>query len=363
MDEYKEYMETYTEWRKLIFKSIIITTIAVFIVEIIMFFGMLPKIDVPIPQYLFCRIAIPTLINGLNILICIHTEKNTKIDQEQKNNAVIIMFTVMCATVSCIHSFFVPTLTTYTVPIVASSIFGSKKICKRVTLISVVGAVAGSLISTFDGRKEYDFRVFELVIAIVLILISYLITLVLMMYEERKRKIIKAAVQNELELKEKLNYDGLTGLYNYSAFSSLLEKELVDKEENVMLAIIDIDDFKSVNDLYGHENGNVVIKKLAELLGIYCTSSGFPARYGGEEFAVVFIETSAEKAKDAIELVRINLAESRFENMERVITFSCGLVKCRRELTLRQIIEKSDEAMYKAKSTGKNKTIYLEDVQ
>lgn len=363
MDEYKEYMETYAEWRRLILKSIIITSIAILIVEIIMFFGMLPNIDVPIPQYLFCRIGIPTLVNGLNILICIHIENNTKIEQEQKSSAVIMMFTVMCVTVSCIHSYFVTTLTTFTVPIVASSIFGSKKICERVTLISVIGAVAGSLISTFDGRKDYDFRIFELAIAVVLILISYLITLVLLMYEERKRNIIKAVVQNELELKDKLNHDGLTGLYNYSAFSSLLEKELVENEANVMLAIIDIDNFKSVNDIYGHENGNVVLKKLAELLGLYCTSSGFPARYGGEEFAVVFIETSVEKAKDAIELVRINLAEYRFENMEdRKITFSCGLVKCRKELSLRQIIEKSDEAMYKAKSTGKNKTVYLEEM-
>lgn len=162
------------------------------------------------------------------------------------------------------------------------------------------------------------------------------------------------AIHHEQE-KIKAALDGLTGLYNHRQFQELLQKQ-IDEENEVVLLMIDIDHFKKVNDEYGHQAGDRVIKFLANLI----SHTGIAARYGGEEFTIVLSNTSLKKGIDQAVRIKAHIAKSKikFNDVEIQITISIGVAHYPSDAQTREdLIEKADKALYRAKQTGRNKVV------
>ncbi|MDD6038774.1 MAG: GGDEF domain-containing protein [bacterium] len=162
--------------------------------------------------------------------------------------------------------------------------------------------------------------------------------------------------------------DATTGLYNHEYFYEELENRMEtfaglstkEREEGKFsLLIADIDNFKSVNDTYGHAFGDIVLIELASIVQGYCGAKDFSARYGGEEFAMILGDCNL---KDA--LTRANTVRKKFERTvfkdtdgeEHQFTVSIGVAEYNREWnTASQFFDQADQALYKAKATGKNR--------
>ncbi len=158
---------------------------------------------------------------------------------------------------------------------------------------------------------------------------------------------------------EMANKDGLTSLYNHAYFQNRLD--ILLKENSMMpisLIFMDIDDFKKVNDYYGHLIGDKVLKELSGLLQKYTRDGDLVARYGGEEFAIILPGTPE---KEAIELAkRLNncIANNRIlldDNKPLIVTVSVGVTEYREEWTKEYFIDKVDQLLYLAKDNGKNR--------
>ncbi|HBX61420.1 MAG TPA: sensor domain-containing diguanylate cyclase, partial [Methylophaga sp.] len=124
------------------------------------------------------------------------------------------------------------------------------------------------------------------------------------------------------------------------------------------LVIWDIDDFKLINDTYGHDYGDVVLKKLADILRDNCRDIDFPARIGGEEFAVILPECSSEEGELALERFRSEVESTRFiapDGKLLQITISIGIASFKRSYKSEMaLMSDADKALYQAKSQGKN---------
>lgn len=158
--------------------------------------------------------------------------------------------------------------------------------------------------------------------------------------------------------------DSLTGLYNHSAFYTLLSS-LLEQQKNaparLYLAVLDIDDFKKVNDTWGHEQGNKVLQSLAELLKGTRPANSFAARYGGEEFTCTLQGVSPEEAFSVMDNIRARFADLKFpETGSSRITLSCGLTEYRQGMSANDFFKKADKAMYAAKQAGKNSIVFPE---
>jgi len=174
-------------------------------------------------------------------------------------------------------------------------------------------------------------------------------------------------INNRLELvNEKLRIssivDGLTGLYNRKEIQSQIEHEMTRlKEERFSIVMLDIDNFKMVNDTYGHQEGDVVIKALANILrdeqtvGTEKVSAG---RWGGEEFMLVMRDMDLSGASFAANLIRQCFANTTFPKA-RMQTVSIGVTQAKESDTLDTLCTRVDDALYKAKKSGKNKVITL----
>lgn len=154
--------------------------------------------------------------------------------------------------------------------------------------------------------------------------------------------------------------DGLTGLYNHRHFQEQLEVEVKRGQRydlNLSLIMIDLDHFKEFNDSYGHLEGDTLLRKIAQILKSSLRETDFVARYGGEEFAVILPETNKEGASIAAERVRRALSEQTFGEVGAKMTVSLGVASYPDDACLRaDLIRKADEALYRAKREGRNRT-------
>ncbi|MCX7995041.1 MAG: diguanylate cyclase [candidate division WOR-3 bacterium] len=149
--------------------------------------------------------------------------------------------------------------------------------------------------------------------------------------------------------------DGLTGLYNHRHFQELLEQE-IQKQKEFVLILFDIDYFKKINDTYGHQAGDEVLKFIGRLIA----QTGISGRYGGEEFAIILPGSNLKKGVEmAVRLKdHINKSEIVFNQLKIKFTISVGIAHYPRDAKNRiELIEQADRALYSAKETGRNKIV------
>ena len=160
---------------------------------------------------------------------------------------------------------------------------------------------------------------------------------------------------------EKLSLtDPLTGLLNRRAFTDIIAT--LDKP--YVLAIIDIDRFKSINDTHGHAAGDKVLVEVAQQLRDAFGDDAIVARLGGEEFGVVMADHGREAALDTLDRVRSLLARRMFEvaGREITVTFSAGLSNGGAEQGYSTRLTDADKALYLAKAAGRNRIVHADDV-
>lgn len=157
--------------------------------------------------------------------------------------------------------------------------------------------------------------------------------------------------------------DGLTGFYNRRHFESNVEREFLRVKRypaNLSLAMVDIDHFKKINDTYGHQFGDYVLREIAVILSKSFRKTDMIYRYGGEETSIILTETSIDNAIIPLERFREKVEEHEFiYNGEPVkITVSIGVSEYTEGVnTTRDLIECADKALYKAKEDGRNKLV------
>jgi len=165
-------------------------------------------------------------------------------------------------------------------------------------------------------------------------------------------------------LEKHANIDYLTGLLGRRAFMEMAVKER-DRARRfgrpLSVAIVDIDLFKQINDLYGHAGGDEVLAHFASLLSTSIRSNDISGRIGGEEFAVLLLETKAYDAFDILERLRERLRATPGEiiNQRHPVncTFSAGIAQFQEDETLDALIERADKGLYQAKQRGRDQTV------
>ncbi|AFC69440.1 diguanylate cyclase response regulator [Rickettsia amblyommatis] len=182
-----------------------------------------------------------------------------------------------------------------------------------------------------------------------------------------KRKQYQDNLRNDLEQSVNLAAkDGLTGLFNRRYFDIHL-KQMIEKanKESIKLYLLmcDIDNFKHVNDTYGHQAGDKVLTIVSRILKNTLRVTDLIARFGGEEFTILLTDIDISKAIETAERVRVKIEYMDFHIEDQIEplkqTISIGVTKYKKEESIESFIERADKAMYEAKTTGKNKVVKL----
>jgi len=168
------------------------------------------------------------------------------------------------------------------------------------------------------------------------------------------------------EAREAATRDSLTSIANRGAFDDELFSRLSEcaqSGKNLVLAMLDIDNFKNINDAHGHPIGDAVIASLAKILSTSVRPNDMVARYGGEEFAVLFDDSTLAQVEPRAHNLIIKAAGSGYvykkaeESVRINFTVSCGIAQFAAGETPEDLLKRADEALYEAKRTGKNRVV------
>jgi two-component system cell cycle response regulator len=180
-----------------------------------------------------------------------------------------------------------------------------------------------------------------------------------------RRKIFQDNLREELEQSVNLSTkDGLTGVFNRRYFDIHIE-QMIHKAKGsshpLCIMMIDIDHFKMVNDTYGHQSGDSVLKDFTQILKSSFRITDLISRYGGEEFTVLLNDTTLSDCIKLAEKIRALIESTNFiitnEEISLKKTVSIGVSEYKTEETSADFISKADKALYKAKETGRNKVV------
>jgi diguanylate cyclase (GGDEF)-like protein len=169
-------------------------------------------------------------------------------------------------------------------------------------------------------------------------------------------------VQYQQHLEYQTQIDSLTGLFNRRAFDKKINEEFGRSKRYhspLSVMILDIDNFKTINDTYGHHGGDAALVKLAETVRERTRQSDFPCRYGGEEFVLVLPETDQDSALQAAGKILEAIRACAFGTTTRPfgLTVSIGIssTSARFYSESRELVEDADRALYVAKNSGKDR--------
>jgi len=158
--------------------------------------------------------------------------------------------------------------------------------------------------------------------------------------------------------------DGLTGLHNRRFMTMHLEQSLeqaIRHERTLAVMIADMDHFKAVNDTYGHDAGDAVLRQLADRIRAAVRGADIPCRYGGEEFVVIMPDTDLEGAAIVAERIRLRVAAEPFvlpdgRRLDRTISVGLGALHSSVD-TSELLLKRADAALYEAKQSGRNRVV------
>jgi len=157
--------------------------------------------------------------------------------------------------------------------------------------------------------------------------------------------------------------DSLTGLPNREALAQAFSRASALSsrgKDPLALAIVDIDRFKSVNDLYGHPTGDQVLRRVCSIISRSLRASDFLARWGGEEFVILFLNTNSSSARLALDKALATLSAEVFKTPEGQsfhVTFSAGIAQVKEGATVEETVAYADRFLYRAKALGRNRVI------
>jgi len=171
---------------------------------------------------------------------------------------------------------------------------------------------------------------------------------------------IRSRVERAKILSSFMFEDSLTGLLNHAQILLAAERALAHTKRNhrnCSVVMIDIDNFKKVNDTYGHQTGDKVLKALAQLLQQRLRITDSVGRYGGEEFMIVLPETSIQDAGTIVNELRKAFSAIEFIDNKHIFTtsFSAGIAESKKDEGVAGLIQRADSALYKSKTNGKNR--------
>jgi diguanylate cyclase (GGDEF)-like protein len=177
----------------------------------------------------------------------------------------------------------------------------------------------------------------------------------------RKLRKRTRSLQRAKDTIEKLaRTDELTGLANRRSVREELDRMVSEVRRHgfpLAVAMADLDHFKSINDQYGHDMGDAVLKGFAEILKSCCRKEDLPARWGGEEFIIFMPHTSAAECQEAAERMRRQLQNIDIPGIDQRMTVSFGVTELQPPENGEEAIKRADEALYDAKEGGRNQVV------
>lgn len=350
-----EYIKSCQEWRRRHFFLTAVSPAVLLVAEILMFFIMNRDaiMDSSAQRYFFRYVLQPFFWNACIVLCCWLITRFAK-NETAKNYTVSFALLLVAMVITIVHGIFVPVYALLIMPLTCSTLYGDR----RLTSWLAAGTVGCLLFSAFGThydpsvQRSWEYN-YDIALYLLILLCVYAASLFSISWEQRRRMALVERESEMYHLQTLTQRDELTGLNNRLAMRNYFDELLQRDMAGYWFAILDIDHFKVVNDTYGHQVGDWVLKQIAGVLREQSGENLVCFRYGGDEFCLVLYRPDMEAATDTCRglLRAIRRLAPPTPDAEHC-TVSIGLTRCVKGEEISKFFRRADMAMYRAKCVG-----------
>lgn len=280
-----------------------------------------------------------------------------------KQYSVLLLLVFCLAFMTIVHKIALVLLASFVIPIFISTVFSQPKMTRNIFLISFGTIIMCTfiIIPDISERIPPGFIYVELVSSLGILSSAYVFSRILIKYSLEYHTMLKVSFDMQSKMHTMIQSDLFTGLYNRSTFDEFLSAFINDSfltKETVTLATFDLDNFKAVNDSYGHAKGDQVLLYFSRLLKDMEKPNVFAFRFGGDEFALICKHLDTQTMYDMCARLLDEVNQNASTILGVPISFSCGIASFQPSLKdASSFFNAADKALYAAKQGGKNQIV------
>ncbi|MDQ0253047.1 diguanylate cyclase (GGDEF)-like protein [Evansella vedderi] len=311
-------------------------------------------------EFVVGKIIIPTSIQLVILSVCVYLIRVRKI---YSSSLIIIAGTLLTLVIIVAHPNVPGLQVTLLLPMAVALIYFNRVKLLLSLVVNILGLTTIYLVFPSIRLAVTEYEYFSYIFALIA---GYIIYLAIIQRGNEVLQMLRQTAKKEKELMvktalmEKLSkVDALTGLYNHKTFQEYMDHLVKQSKTYAMplqLAVLDIDNFKQINDSYGHSVGDQVLTRVADAIIENVSQDDIAARYGGEEFAILLTNKNMKVAFNTIEEIRIHIENVKHREIQgEKVTVSIGLKNYDPSLSKLEFFQATDALLYEAKRTGKNR--------
>ncbi len=347
--------EIQNKWMNLQYRIHILLFVVTLILEILMYFLMNAKdsIDSSSSRYFLKYCLVPSGSNLVFVLGSWWAMKSRNVRKDLRPLLMSAFLLLSCTMLYIVHSTFGALTMVFSLPVLISVVYGNYSLTTVIALMSLSLRILAEYLPAWDSTRESVWSsagtLFNYIISLVLQVCLYLLILVITYFEKMKNQAIEKRTAEREKLLQEVRTDALTGLNNRLAFESTMQTMTGETVSGCVIAMVDFDHFKQINDRFGHPVGDQYLAFLGRALRE--TAPGAEAfRYGGDEFCLVFRGTSLEDAERICCKIQEKMKEAACIQPSFVPTLSIGLAQGKDGMTARELLAGADQVLYRAKA-------------
>lgn len=313
--------------------------------------------------YLVKYILVPTGLNLLTILTAVAILKWMS-GLRLKTYAMSLLFVLMCFITYTAHNIFYSICMVFVVPILLTIVYGDLKLTTVTAAFCILGkTISDCLIQWDPGAPEKlgsSQQVADFLLSLVILAATYVGCVLMIRVEQAKNAVSIRREVEKVQLMQEAITDPLTGIWNRQGMERTFELMRQDISDAIyVLVILDLDNFKAVNDTYGHQQGDQYLRELGRILA--AVPKAKPFRFGGDEFCLLFRGKTVPEVKQACREIQDAFKKSGSNRHLRPLSISFGAAVFEKGFTAAELMGRADEALYQAKQKRGSFCLYEEE--
>lgn len=353
-----EYDRIDRQWMTLHYRTVLgIVGIGLFfelLLTLIFYRMMLPQINISFARYASLYIVKPFLMNTGFLLLSVIAMRVESMSTQTRIYLLSLSLIGVCFVLYSAHYIFYISIL-FLAPILLTAFYSDYRITSVVTALSLLAKLGSDFFIFWDADRippfESGLSIMSIVVSSLMILFFYAISMIIISFQKKKNDSVLQIERERHEMQQQLRTDPLTGINNRLALRNMFQAIENAVSDTYFFAMIDLDNFKALNDNFGHAKGDVCLEELGGILKRHGSEDIMPFRFGGDEFCLLFRNKNREEVTWICKVIREEFKLKNCAESMAALTISIGVAEYERGMYVEDLMNNADEALYRAKET------------
>lgn len=238
-------------------------------------------------------------------------------------------------------------------PVLLTAFYGEHRLTMTVAVISLLTKLYSDFFVFWDATRELPFEscyaLMRIIVSTLLLAAFYIVSVIIIFFQKKKNDAVIQIERERGQMYRQMVTDPLTGIHNRLALRNMFQIIENTVSDTYYFAMLDLDDFKQLNDTFGHAKGDECLMKIGGLLRKHSDKDIMPFRFGGDEFCILFRNKSREEVTRICKLIREEFSTREPNQPTPSLTISVGIARYEQGMFAEDLIQNADKAMYRAK--------------